>query len=120
MRSYFIGGLALALIAGSVSRFSPRDGQVHRQGHQRRGEVQLLRNGDITKTGENAWRVVSVIDGDKFDGYGIGDEDIIAVTFSGNGFQRRRALRGAGEWQLQGHLAFKGDSKVSAEELFPK
>ncbi|OYX05254.1 MAG: hypothetical protein B7Z15_17040 [Rhizobiales bacterium 32-66-8] len=74
----------------------------------------------ITKTGENIWRVVSVIDGDKFDGYGIGDEDIISVTFSGNGSTGVALYVSEKDGSYTGIWAFKGDKKVSMETLTAK
>ncbi len=121
MRASIIGGLAFALIAGTVSPVLAKGpGKYTVKGVNAEEKSTYSGTATITKTGENAWKVVSVIDGDKFDGYGIGDEDIIAVTFSGNGSSGVALYVAQDNGGYKGIWAFKGDSKVSAEELIPK
>ncbi len=121
MRTYLIGTLAVALAASSVSPVLAKGpGKYTVKGVNVEEKSNYSGTATITKTGENAWKVVSVIDGDKFDGYGIGDEDIIAVTFSGNGSTGVALYVAQDNGSYKGIWAFKGDSKVSAEELIPK
>ncbi|WP_127089296.1 hypothetical protein [Aquabacter cavernae] len=77
-------------------------------------------NATLTKTGENTWRLVSVIGSDKFEGYGIGDDDIIAVTYAGGGSTAVALYVAQADGSYSGVWAFKGDTKVSIETLTPK
>jgi hypothetical protein len=74
----------------------------------------------LSKTGEDSWQVKQEVEGDKFEGYGIGDDDIIAVTFK-NGDSAGVALYvSQPDGSYKGVWAFRGDAKVSTEVLKPQ
>ncbi|WP_029004931.1 hypothetical protein [Azorhizobium doebereinerae] len=120
MRSYLIAGFALALVGAVSPALAKGPGKYEVKGTNSEDKSSYSGTATITKTGKDSWRVLSVIDGDKFDGYGIGDEDIIAVTFSGNGSTGVALYVGQDDGSYKGIWAFKGDSKISTEVLVPK
>ncbi len=74
----------------------------------------------ITKTAEGVYRVVSVIDGDKFDAYAIGDDDVFAMTFTSSGKTGVGLYVAQDDGSYKSIWAFKGDRKISTEMLAPK
>lgn len=120
MRSYFIAGLCLALLGTASPVLAKGAGKYKVQGINSEDNSKYSGTATITKTGKDSWRVVSTIDGDKFDGYAIGDEDILAVTFTGNGSTGVALYVAQPDGSYKGIWGFKGDSKLSAEELTPQ
>lgn len=119
MRSLVIASIALALVGAVSPALAKGPGKYAVQGNNSEDKSSYKGTATITKTGKDSFRVVSVIDGDKFDGYGIGDDDLIAVTFTGNGSTGVALYVAQDDGSYKGIWAFKGDSKISTEQLTP-
>ncbi|MGU3495705.1 hypothetical protein ACLBXM_16820 [Xanthobacteraceae bacterium A53D] len=120
MRSYLLAGLCLALLGTASPVLAKGPGKYKVEGVNAGDNSKYSGTATITKTGADTWRVVSVIDGDKFEGYAIGDDDILAVTVSGNGSTGVTLYVAQPDGSYKGIWAFKGDTKVSTEVLTPQ
>ncbi|GGF65587.1 hypothetical protein GCM10007301_26680 [Azorhizobium oxalatiphilum] len=120
MRLTVVAGMCLALAGGATPALAKGPGKYKVEGVNSEDNSKYSGTAVITKTGKDSWRVVSTIDGDKFDGYAIGDEELLAVTFTGNGSSGVALYVVQPDGSYKGIWAFKGDSKISAEMLTPQ
>lgn len=120
MKTGFFGAAVLALALAATPALAKGPGKYAVKGTNAGDKSDYSGTATLTKTGENTWRLVSVIGSDKFEGYGIGDDDIIAVTYSGGGNTAVALYVAQADGSYSGVWAFKGDTKVSIETLSPK
>lgn len=120
MKKGFLGAAMLALALAATPALAKGPGKYAVKGTNAGDKSDYSGTATLTKTGENTWRLVSVIGSDKFEGYGIGDDDIIAVTYSGGGNTAVALYVVQADGSYSGVWAFKGDTKVSIETLTPK
>jgi hypothetical protein len=74
----------------------------------------------LTKTGQMTWRVVEDIAGESFEGFGIGDGKVIAVTFATDGSNAVALFIANPDGSYTGRWADEGDTDVSTETLKPE
>lgn len=120
MKRFSTVALAAALAFAVSPAFAKGPGKYTVKGTNSADKSTYTGTATITKTGEDSYRIVSVIGDDKFDGYAIGDDDLLAVTFSGGGNSSVGLYVAQPDGSYQAVWAFKGDSKVSTEVLTPK
>ncbi|KAA5613440.1 hypothetical protein [Rhodovastum atsumiense] len=73
----------------------------------------------VTQAGDGTWRVRQKIAGESFDGYAIGDGNILAVTYSASGSTYIAVYVARDDGGYDGFWAEKGDKKVSTETWAP-
>lgn len=112
--------MALALMGAVVPASAKGPGKYVVKGTNSGDKSTYEGTATITKTGEDTWRIVSVIGGDKFDGFAIGDDELLAVTYSGGANSAIALYVLQDDGSYKGVWAFKGDTKVSVETLVPK
>lgn len=113
-----VATVALALMASPVIAKGP--GKYAVKGTNSADKSTYTGTAVITKTGDDSYKIISVVGDEKFEGYGIGDDDILAVTFAGGGNTSVALYVAQPDGSYKGVWAFKGDKKVSTEILTPK
>jgi hypothetical protein len=73
----------------------------------------------ITKTGEDTWKIKQDVDGNKYEGYGVGNEDSIAMTFTSGTYTGVALYVAQPDGSYKGIWSFTDDSKHSTETLTP-
>jgi hypothetical protein len=74
----------------------------------------------LTRTGHMTWEVVEDIAGDTFEGFGIGDGKIIAVSFATDGSSVVALYIANPDGSYTGMWVDEGDKDVSTETLQPQ
>ncbi len=120
MKKLYVTALAAALVLAGAPAMAKGPGKYTVKGTNSADKSTYTGTATITKTGEDSYRIVSVIGDDKFDGYAIGDDDLLAVTFSGGGNSSVALYVAQPDGSYNAVWAFKGDKKVSTETLTPR
>jgi hypothetical protein len=75
---------------------------------------------NITQTGDGTWRVGWTIGDSKYDGFAIGDKEILSVMFTSAGRSGVALYVADDKGGYDGMWAFRGDTRISKEKLRPR
>lgn len=106
--------LLAGLLVLALPAWAAGPGEYTAQGDNYRGTVA------ITQTGKGTWRFNWVIGNERYEGYGVGNSNVIAVSYtsrSGSGTALYVANRSGG---YDGIWAGRNDRSVAAEVLTPR
>lgn len=106
--------LAAGLLVASLPAWAAGPGEYVAQGETYQGMV------TVTQTGKGTWRFNWIIGNERYEGYGVGDANVIAISFtsragSGTGLYVANSSGG-----YDGIWANRSDRAVSGEVLTPR
>jgi hypothetical protein len=123
MKSTFLGLAALALTTGmSLPAAAGGAGVYTVQGNN--GEPNTDYKGTLTivQTSKDTFKLTWNIGGDRYDGFAIGDEHVLAASFTSKGSSGTALLveDDENEGGYKSIWAFKGDTHLGVEMITPK
>ena len=113
-RLVLAGALASSLIPGLAVAQGP--GQYTISGVDPRSRESYSGTAQLTKTGEDTWRIVWRIGGQTWNGHGLGDGKVLAVNYSGQGASGVFLMIGKEGGGYEAVWSYTGDTKLGSEE----
>jgi len=120
------GILGMAMAVASMGICAPAlaigPGDYHVKGNNGEPNTDYEGTLSIVQTGESTYKLTWKIGSDKYDGFAIGNNEVMAATFSSGGSTGTALIvedddhKGA----YKSIWAFKGDKKLGVEILVPK
>lgn len=107
-------GLVLGLLTMPMAAKAEGPGNYTARGSNYSGSVVL------TQTGTGTWHVSWNIEGDRYDGTGVGDGRTLALSFSGKNGSGTALYRSNGSGGYTGIWAYRNDRKVGNETWIPR
>ena len=106
--------LLLGLLAMPSVAFAEGPGTYTARGSNYSGSVVL------TQTGASTWQVSWNIEGDRYDGTGVGDSQTLALSFSGKSGSGTALYRANASGGYDGIWAYRNDRKIGNETWTPR
>src|SRR3954470_24048654 len=75
---------------------------------------------NLSQTGDETWRISWTIGKETYEGYAIGDKEILSVMFTSAGRSGVALYVADDKGGYDGMWAFRGDTSVSKEKLRPR
>ena len=74
----------------------------------------------LAQTGDGIWRISWAIGSEKYEGYAIGDKEVLSVMFTSSGRSGVALYVSDENGGYNGMWAFRGDTRISKEKLRPR
>ncbi len=107
-------GFAIGLITAPVAAQAEGPGNYTARGSNYAGSVVL------TQTGSGTWQVSWNVEGDRYEGTGVGDGKTLAFSFSGKNGSGTALYRANGSGGYSGIWAYRNDRKTGNETWIPR
>jgi len=104
----------------STAAMAEGQGKYNVSGTNVKDKSQYEGTATFTKTGQMTWRVVEDIGSESFEGFGIGDGKVIAVSFASDGSNTVALFIANPDGSYSGSWADEGDTEISTETLKPQ
>jgi hypothetical protein len=110
----FASALTVGLLALPLATWAEGPGSYIARGADYSGSVVL------SQTGAGTWQASWNIDGDRYEGTGVGDGQTIALSFSGKSGSGTALYRANGTGGYDGIWAYRADRKTGKETWIPR
>jgi hypothetical protein len=119
MKQYLIKAITIFAMSLPLASFAGGPGDYKVEGKNKDGDT-YSGVASISKTGDGTYRIRWDLDGDKYEGFAVGDDKFLAISFSQG---RDVGAAFLVEDDKGGYIsvwAFKGDKKTGVELFTPK
>lgn len=106
--------LLAGLMAATTPAWAAGPGEYRAQGDNYQGVVA------ITQTGKGTWRFNWIIGNERYEGYGVGDSQVIAVSYASRSGSGTALYVSNSQGGYDGIWAGRNDRAVATEVLSPR